>query len=1496
MKNILIPILFVSTYCFSQNVELVDQVSKTAYENKSYIYTKGVTLQAPPANGSLVISAQLTGPFFIRPAQALNGPTNIPPSMDQNFSGTEHILVRDVTSESQITGLPPDQKLVVYSYFDELGRPSQNVLQSTSSKGYDVVTYNNYNSITGRVDNQFLPYASSSDKSGGFKPNAATDLSNFYGSSSSIVSDSRPFSELVYEASPLNRVVKTYSPGSDWKDNDHGVSSVTKIVTTASIFFWNYNDEIVPPNLVTYNNSSGYYPVGTVTFTEQTDEKGHIVRNYSDMAGRNILNEVQNIDGSWNQTYLIYDNQGRVRIVLPPEACANITQYTSSTTDVQRQSFLDQWAYQYVYDTYGRVIKKKVPAAAWQLFVYDKWDRLVLTKDALSANNWIFTKYDRFNRGILSGIYTTSTSHDVLQTTAMGMADVNRFETSVSNAVGYTLNNSFPTSGITENEINIISYYDNYDFITSSWAPVTFDFSYVNVAGYPQSSEKLNAVKGLQTGLKYKILEDNSWMHSVTYYHDNYLPAQTIAQSYVGGVIQTTNQHDFVGRLQKSHQLNTFASISQEYFYTYDKAGRVLKVDHSLNGATPLTLVSNKYDEAGQLIEKNIHSTDGTNYLQSIDYKYNIRGWLTQINNSALNADAGDSQPDLLGMELQYNPTSVASISGTSPFTTKKMYDGNISAIKWKINTLEAGITPVEKIYGFDYDVLSRLKHGYYAVNSSGAWSGEANMFDEEITGYDRQGNINGLKRNSGVTNTSGAKSSTLIDDLSYIYILAGKKTDRLISVDDNSNNALGFKPAAANITEEYKYDANGNLQYDNNKGISSIAYNYLNLPTTIEFTRTPGGQIDRIRYLYDAFGNVVKKTVEVNQTQVWMTTYAGSFQYDNGTLSFFGIPEGRIIKNTSGYDYEYFLKDHLGNTRVAFGSLKETVNYRATIEPGLANSEENVQGFKNIASTRPSIATVNYTKACEKTPTPDRSAQCNAYTGNAIGPALSIRVLQGDAVYMEAFAQYNQVSGSSNKVLSSALITALTGASSFNIPNAGETAQLWSGFNTNAPAVAAGMPTSTVVPRGYLAYLFFDDSYNFVRSAAVGITDQAYNKFEKLSRSFTATTNGHLYIYVANESSVSSSVNVFFDELSIVHQKNTSSLQVTQASDYYPFGLSFNQYQSDRLYTTTTDAAHPENNVYSTTLRNRYLFQGQEAQKDLDLNWYQFEARMYDPALSRWSSADPLADKFYGASTYNFVLGNPISLADPDGREPLGGVGLQNYIQNLQYQANQRWLGYGNAIASIQNELNAPVNREWQERMDHMQGDYKPYKSYGEQYRDGEHGAFLQAMYHAGSLIPLATIPKGILEAREGNYTEAAVDIGIGISEFATLVKGISAMREVPHIAGGDLNYKEIAAIQKVVNEVERPLEIGGSAAKGTRRGVNTTDPVGKGYGTRSDIDYLVSPNYIPDFKPYQTQLPGIDPKSGLIPGYGNTYMGPFIRFEPNAPPTFVPYTPYGQ
>jgi RHS repeat-associated protein len=65
-----------------------------------------------------------------------------------------------------------------------------------------------------------------------------------------------------------------------------------------------------------------------------------------------------------------------------------------------------------------------------------------------------------------------------------------------------------------------------------------------------------------------------------------------------------------------------------------------------------------------------------------------------------------------------------------------------------------------------------------------------------------------------------------------------------------------------------------------------------------------------------------------------------------------------------------------------------------------------------------------------------------------------------------------------------------------------------------------------------------------------------------------------------------------------------------------------------------------------------KYKFNGFELQDELGLNWYDYKARNYDPALGRWMNIDPLAETSRRYSPYTYCLNNPIYYIDPDGMQ----------------------------------------------------------------------------------------------------------------------------------------------------------------------------------------------------------------------------------------------------
>ena len=193
---------------------------------------------------------------------------------------------------------------------------------------------------------------------------------------------------------------------------------------------------------------------------------------------------------------------------------------------------------------------------------------------------------------------------------------------------------------------------------------------------------------------------------------------------------------------------------------------------------------------------------------------------------------------------------------------------------------------------------------------------------------YDKNGNIQSLQRN-GDFDYDDASGVLQIDKLSYFYDT--EKKNQLLKVTDATNSPKGFKDEINDNSNnnnngnvnDYGYDTYGNMTSDDNKNITGIVYNHLNLPTRINF-----GTGDKIEYLYGATGQKQAKKVFYNESFV-TTDYLDGFQYTDAKLNFFPHAEGYVsvtyceqcqADNQQRFNYVYQYKDHLGNIRVSYG------------------------------------------------------------------------------------------------------------------------------------------------------------------------------------------------------------------------------------------------------------------------------------------------------------------------------------------------------------------------------------------------------------------------------------------------------------------------------------------------------------------------------------------------------------------------------------------------
>ncbi len=864
------------------------------------------------------------------------------------FNDPSYVQERTALVDKRTDGQPVTQadmgtlsigeRAEVTSYVDGLGRIMQTVTTQGSQSLTDEVQpfiYDNYN----RAAVKYLPYTNGSNGlyKADFIPKQINTYSSspqylFYQGGGQVAVDTKPYGEIYFEPSPLARPVKEYGPGNTWSAasqnkytekkyllNTHGTATDG---TQEKIIAWKINASSAKPERESNLAAGGYYSSSLLSVNVTIDEDGHATREYVNKFGQTILKKVQvnatanlNSETDWALTYYIYNDFGQLAFVFQPELSKKL--HAGPDSYVITDTDLITFAFRYKYDHRNRMIEKEVPGGGIVYMVYDPRDRLVLTQDANQRHNspryWTFTKYDELNRPILTGIKDSTVTRADMQLAvdnyyaAMGTTTWRKFgETFVGagaagNIHGYT-NVSYPkkTTGATvsANDFLTVTYYDNYtfrddwtgfDYATDLLNATVLGRTYTQVATNSQNKK----LAGQVLGTKVKVMDGgmkggSSWLKSITYFDDMYRVIQTITDNHKDGKIRISNLYDFAGRLLKTKETTTAGSTSATVLkrFEYDHAGRLIESWHSVNG-TEYRIAFNKYNEINQLVDKKLHSTQASaaDAKQSIDFRYNIRGWLTRINDSNLTIEESDPK-DFFGMNLAYH-TDFESGALT---VAKKNYNGNISAMKWSKHLGDGAIK--EMGYNFSYDGMNRLlsaSHSQFKLVDN--WT--PGNFNEDGLSYDLNGNILGLQR-KGESESQGVQ----IDNLVYNYGTGGNRLAYVKDITaDSDNKVKGFNDTNAGDVQDYTYDFNGNLTRDLNKGIGTtltdetdkITYNFLNLPETI----SKGG--NNIRYVYDATGRKLSQITTFGSS-VKQTDYIGELQLENDALQFINHPEGRVV------------------------------------------------------------------------------------------------------------------------------------------------------------------------------------------------------------------------------------------------------------------------------------------------------------------------------------------------------------------------------------------------------------------------------------------------------------------------------------------------------------------------------------------------------------------------------------------------------------------------
>ncbi|MDR1155051.1 MAG: DUF6443 domain-containing protein, partial [Bacteroidales bacterium] len=991
-------------------------------------------------------------------------------SCNRNFIRERVVQQEGITSSSQITA---SNAITSFNYFDGLGRPMQTVAVGASPDGKDIVTPIAYDAF-GREDKKYLPYEAASG-TGAYRADALDRQYDFYKktggtSSASVHKDNRAYAMTVFDPSPLNRVTKQGSPGSDWHP-DYG----------RTVRFWyktNSKNEVPLWKLTSNgaNATQSYYAASTLYRRDIVDENNHKSYEYTDLQGKIVRTSRERREGVMTSVTYVYDDFDRPAYVVPDTV--KVTSF-AETDDVFKR-----FIYAYRYDERGRVREKHIPGAGWTYIVYNKLDQPVLAQDAdqRTRNEWSYTKYDAHSRVVATGIFKPGSNIYGLIRDNVYNNSYTQWET--RNGAGYS-NTSYPTANCEELTVN---FYDSYGFTAEASLAYSNGFS----------------AHGLPTGSKVKVLDENTWLYTAIYYDKKGRVAYTASQQANGKYDKVTTEYDFYGRPIKTIRKHS-AEFELATRTEYDHAGRVKKVKQNI-GNGEVTVAENGYNEIGQLIRTKLHQAAGSAApMETVDYEYNIRGWLTWI------------KSENYRQKLYYQYAMLESTLSKNP------WNGNVSTIEWNAKGLDNNWHAFE----CKYDWLDRLESGSYSKSVSQGSSKrlETGYHDESYT-YDIMGNIKSLKRKLG---------NTEIDNLTYAYT----NGHRVAQVSDGSGNSLGFSGAST-----YTYDDAGRMTNDSQKG--TVAYNHLGLVKSV----TKG--TDVLKYTYDATGRRVKRQFKTETAR----HYIDGVEYEGSVLKFVATPYGRIRKDASGvWNYDYFLKDHLGNVRVVLeapvsSTTSNTILYMATMEESKAATEDTY--FANLDETR-ADRPYNY---------PDKNllnAKLAKVPGKSKGPSILLPVLAGDTISISAKAFYNTDKTLPGKsvdiapVVGSAIVAMSNPVSGI----VGEATQLVADLGAEASQSVALVNVPQIVdrngevkPQSGINFILYNSRMEVVEeNTGVLLVEDKINEIQTLaSDNLIMQEAGFLEVYINNEAQTP----VYYDNFTVA----ATTGNVIEINAYYPYGM----------------------------------------------------------------------------------------------------------------------------------------------------------------------------------------------------------------------------------------------------------------------------------------------------------------------------------------------------
>lgn len=852
------------------------------------------TLSSPNASGTYVATQRiiLDNGFsalgasgfkaYIAPSAIVNcNPLSATPSLDRNYIQT--LTPRQpFTDATTLTAKSTCEVMQAIQYFDGLGRPIQTVqVKANPDATKDLIQPQAYDQF-GREAVKYLPYTTGSGVAGSYRTDALTPGSgvfSFYNptgtgtsgsqQSNGIVVIPTPSSSTVFEPSPLNRPLQQGAPGDAWQPATSRTTTGRTVVT----------DYQVNNNITWAADPANSFQVALYTATVNSDGTRTLSRASSNTATYDagqltvsIVKDENWTNGRTGTTETYTDKLGHIILKRIYNVVSGIVQLLSTYyvyDDLNKLAFVLPPGVNPDFNT--NIDQTALNTWCYQ-YRYDLKQRLV--EKRIPGKGWEYTVYNALDQAVAKQDANGQANGQWVVTKYDALGRV------VITAIWNSSTTRITLQGSVDGQTTQWENRDNgqtYGYTLTNTYPSTLNqvlsvnyYDDYNITGLPGTYDKhpsFNAdIKGLPTASQINVLGTTDMLWTVTYYDSNGRAVEIYKQHYLGGTANTAN-YDVI---TNTYDFSNAVTGTNRTHYT------------TSSGSSPALMIANTcvYDHMGRKLQSWEQINGGANTIISQE-DYNEVGQLKtkhlhSINNGSTFLQdvsyaynergwlrTSGTNGNLFNMELKYN-------SATAP-----QYNGNIGQMNYLTTQVNnAG----NRSFNYTYDALNRLTNAAF----TGGQTGDA--LDEAVS-YDVMGNITQLVR-------SGTGAGTL-NYTSY--------------TGNQLNTVTGYS------ARSYAYDANGNATSDGmGKGIT---YNLLNLPQIVS-----SGATTLATYNYDAGGDKLRNT---GSDGTW--DYISGIVYHNNSIAFVNTEEGRAALNSGVYNYEYNLKDHIGNNRVSIDQYSST-------------------------------------------------------------------------------------------------------------------------------------------------------------------------------------------------------------------------------------------------------------------------------------------------------------------------------------------------------------------------------------------------------------------------------------------------------------------------------------------------------------------------------------------------------------------------------------------